>query len=211
MACDQTTSTRLEIQYQSFISSPVVFPPYCSVMALSLLNGPRNVLISNIKGVSSASLPIISRPLSSFRSTSLPLSSSRHTIPTTPYNTFSRSSSYSSSAIKSPSNLRRNLALGSLTIGTLLLGSYFYLQSGERTEDQLSNGHFIPLKVLRIESLTKDTMKFTLALPDELLPAVEEVSLVPIRSVYIMQPDINVQRAYTVSQFTPPDILISSH
>lgn len=168
-------------------------------MSLGLLNVTRLVVARKLVLASRSSLPVISRSFTSFRSTSLPLSSSRYTTPTTSWSTFSRSSSSSSSSIKPPSNLRRNLAFGSLTIGTLLLGSYFYLQSGERTEDQLSNGHFIPLKVLRIESLTSDTMKFTLALPDELIPAVEEVSSAPIRSVYIMQPDINVQRAYTVS------------
>lgn len=169
-------------------------------------------LMSRCLCLGSAALPglvprLTSSPrlISSFRSiSSLPPSSSRQwTITPLSYPTQSRYASTSTSPTPPTSNTRRN-GLIAISIGSLLLGStFFFLYGGDNRKSQLSNGHFIPLKVLKIKSLTSDTMQFTLALPDELLPKEEEVSLVPIRSVYIMQPDLQIQRAYTVSHNTP--------
>lgn len=142
---------------------------------------------------------------SSFISSSSSFSRSRFS--TSSSTSFSTSST--ASTPNKPSKAGKKSSI--LTIGTLLLGTSisYYIYSNfliENTNNQISNQHFIPLKVIKIETLTKDTKKFTLNLPDELIPKIEEVSNDPIRSVYIMQPDINVQRAYTVCFSLPLDL-----
>lgn len=90
----------------------------------------------------------------------------------------------------------RTAAIGVGAIGAALisLGAWFFLQD----EEKLSPDRFIPLKILSVTSLTKDTSLFKLALPKSLLAASSTPPVGPIASLYIMQPDLQIQRPYTV-------------
>lgn len=64
--------------------------------------------------------------------------------------------------------------------------------------ERLSPHHFTPLKVLSVEPLTPETSLYRLALPKALLDPAHPPSPTAIKSLFVMQPDLQIQRAYTV-------------
>lgn len=106
------------------------------------------------------------------------------------------------SNFKQNPKLRRMLlvqALASLSVG---LVGYRYLKTmaGPDEERPLSPFEFVPLKLTSVTRLTADTSLFTL---DVAKPRVkgpnQVVSPDTISSLYVMQPDLQIQRPYTVS------------
>lgn len=124
-----------------------------------------------------------------------------------PSSTFSRAfaSAATSSAPPQSSKTPKKFLYPSVFVGLLASITAYYLSSTRVPAPQLSVQHFTALKLLSKESLTADTTLYTLALPKELLPKEGDalVSSDPIRSVYVMQPELQIQRAYTVRPSFP--------
>lgn len=106
--------------------------------------------------------------------------------------------SYSTVASKAtpPAGNRSRLAIAAGGLSLLALSSLYFLNP---TEENLSPTRFIPLKVLAVEHMTKDTSLFKISLPKNLLPDPDQSISKPILSLYVMQPDLQIQRPYTVS------------
>ncbi|KAI5476382.1 phenylalanyl-tRNA synthetase alpha chain [Pseudohyphozyma bogoriensis] len=82
--------------------------------------------------------------------------------------------------------------IGFAGIGLSLAG-WWALKEDER----LTPFKFTPLKIKRIERLTPETSIFTLEVPPEMLPLPDGASDLAIKSLYAMQPDVQIQRPYT--------------
>jgi cytochrome-b5 reductase len=61
----------------------------------------------------------------------------------------------------------------------------------------MSAMHFVPLPIKRIEPLNANSALFTFDLPAKMKPFSAEVNANAIESVYVVQPDIQIQRPYT--------------
>jgi cytochrome-b5 reductase len=94
-----------------------------------------------------------------------------------------------------PSKTR--LFLGLSTVALLGLG--FALYSSSREDTRLSINKFVPLTLSSITALTPETSSFKFAVPSSSLPRDDEgiIPGLPIKSIYLMQPDLNIQRPYT--------------
>ncbi|KAM0756512.1 ferredoxin reductase-like protein [Meredithblackwellia eburnea MCA 4105] len=66
----------------------------------------------------------------------------------------------------------------------------------DNSSNNLSPERFVPLKIKSIHRLSDDTTLFKLALPKDKLPDMESPGA-PIKSLFIMQPDLQIQRPYT--------------
>lgn len=66
-------------------------------------------------------------------------------------------------------------------------------------EERLSEQRFVPLKITSVKRITADTSIYKLALPKSMLSASGPSG--PILSLYLMQPDLQIQRPYTVSLY----------
>lgn len=85
------------------------------------------------------------------------------------------------------------------------IGFYYYssLRTAEqlRLEGILTPLTFAPLTIKRIKRLTDETLQFTFAIPPSQLPPSDSTSLplpsMPIKSVYLLQPELAIQRPYT--------------
>ena len=96
----------------------------------------------------------------------------------------------------SSSNLRRNLLLSLLGIGSIG-GYYIYATNSNSAQSILGPTHFAPLKVISITPITATTSTIKLALPSHLLPESTDKFSNPIKSIYVLQPDLAIQRPYT--------------
>lgn len=108
----------------------------------------------------------------------------------------SRSYSSNQNDAAASSGARSRILGASLGLAAIL-GGIYWLGGPER--DRLSPYKFSPLKIISIATLTPETSLFKLALPKEMLDPKEIGSSNSIRSLYVMQPDLQIQRPYTVS------------
>lgn len=118
------------------------------------------------------------------------------------------------SATKHYPTKQRGLPLGLvLASGTCILG-YFgwrWQQSFSNSQQSLSYSYFTPLTIRAIKQITSDSSVISLELPHELLPdnfAYPEPPHTPLQALYIRQPELQIQRAYTplnLDCFQAPD------
>lgn len=106
---------------------------------------------------------------------------------------------YSSTA-KSAS--QRGFPLGGAAAGLALLASsagYYFLNSEEPLV--LAPDRWTPVKIESVERLTQDTNLFRIKVPRSVLPQVlsQDPDAKPILSLYVKEPTLQIQRAYTVS------------
>lgn len=160
--------------------------------------GSSSRILSRSKWNDRSTLPFPAVPLrpSSIRSllrlytTSTASSTSTTTIPIPPApRKRSRKPLYAAAALTS-----------TLLLSSILSAAYYYL-SLPSTPDQLSPNHFTGLQVTSITQLTPETSLFKFALPPSLLPPPATPggrgNGAPIQSIYLMQPDLQIQRPYT--------------
>lgn len=173
---------------QGFSLKAVIRQDYSTAESSRLILSPNRHLRSGISDLPTASLRNTRRdPLSRSLCTSSKASSPAPI----------------SSAPPTPSKPQKKLLYPVAFLALLASATTYYLFSTREAAPQLSVQHFTPLKLLSKEALTADTTLYKLALPKELLPkeGAELVSSDPIRSVYVMQPELQIQRAYTVRPF----------
>lgn len=100
-----------------------------------------------------------------------------------------------------PSNRGKKWLFGSVGASAIGLAAYVLSQQREQEAQTLSPFHFVPLKLAAVERLTADTSLFTLSVPLSVVRDVRQ-RYVPneetISSLYVMQPDVQIQRPYTV-------------
>lgn len=83
--------------------------------------------------------------------------------------------------------------------GCFWTGAYWWWNSVE-VDGGLSPERFVPLRINSVERLNAETSLFRLALPARKRDRGEgEGRRGPIESMYLMQPDLQIQRPYTVS------------
>lgn len=104
----------------------------------------------------------------------------------------------SSSARTSPSASKSRpspLRAGASIVLLALVGAGALLLRPE--PERLSHHKFTPAKIISVTKLTPETSLFKLALPRELLDP-KNPPYEAIQSLFVMQPDLQIQRAYTV-------------
>lgn len=79
--------------------------------------------------------------------------------------------------------------------GTGLAASVWLVNPFEKKPLPISPVYFVPLKLIRKEILNENSSLFVLALPENQKPLPNDQS--PIKSLHVMQPEIQIQRAYT--------------
>lgn len=108
---------------------------------------------------------------------------------------------YSSSG--QPLRSQRGIPLAlALASGTGILGylGWQWQQASEPAQRPLSYAYFTPLTIRAIKQITSDSSVVSLSLPSELLPNLSEYPdppSTPLQAVYIRQPELQIQRAYT--------------
>lgn len=108
---------------------------------------------------------------------------------------------YSSS--RQPSRSQRGIPLAlALASGTGILGylGWQWQQASEPAQQPLSYAYFTPLTIRAIKQITSDSSVVSLSLPSDLLPDLSEYPdppSTPLQAVYIRQPELQIQRAYT--------------
>ena len=98
-----------------------------------------------------------------------------------------------------PSNSSRKYILLSLVGLGSIGGYYIYSSNLNRAQSILGPNHFAPLTVLSVTALTPTTSSIILSLPAHLLPLTTDSNSPsnPIKSIYVLQPDLAIQRPYT--------------
>ena len=94
---------------------------------------------------------------------------------------------------------RGAFGLAALLLGGTGTGLYFWQHASPATHP-LSYSHFTPLSLRSVERVTPDSSIITLDLPVHLLPdpsAYPEPADTPLQAIYIRQPELQIQRAYT--------------
>jgi cytochrome-b5 reductase len=79
-------------------------------------------------------------------------------------------------------------------------GGWYWQQTKPSSSRPLSYGYFIPLAISAVERITPDTSILSLELPAHLKPdpaAYPEPADTPLQAVYVRQPELQIQRAYT--------------
>lgn len=88
-----------------------------------------------------------------------------------------------------------------------LAGIAWYLRgSGSPTQKPLSYAGFTALRVASVEEITSDSSIVSIVLPPNLLPDASlypEPCDTPLQAIYIRQPELQIQRAYTPLELTP--------
>lgn len=103
----------------------------------------------------------------------------------------------------SPSSSQSSLLLAALLATAGGAGLYFYqASSSSSSKPYLSYGSFTPLKIKDVKRITADSSIFTLALPHSALPHSQDYPPSeppdnPLQAIYIRQPELQLQRAYT--------------
>lgn len=109
---------------------------------------------------------------------------------------------YATTSKKSPSSQRGFPVAIALASGTGFLG-YFgwkWQQGSSHSRRPLSYSHFTPLTIRAIKQITSDSSVVSLELPESLLPdeaTYPEPPHTPLQAIYIRQPELQIQRAYT--------------
>ena len=108
---------------------------------------------------------------------------------------------YSSSSTPRTSQRGIPLALAALS-GTGILGylGWQWQQGSEPAQRPLSYSYFTPLTIRAIKQITPDSSVVSLSLPIELLPDLSQypdLPHTPLQAIYIRQPELQIQRAYT--------------
>lgn len=108
--------------------------------------------------------------------------------------------SYSTS--KTSTNQRGLPLVLALMSGTGILGylGWQWQQDPSTSRQPLSYSYFTPLTIRAIKPITSDSSIVSLSLPKELLPEVSiypEPPHTPLQAIYIRQPELQIQRAYT--------------
>lgn len=83
-----------------------------------------------------------------------------------------------------------------------ILGGAYWLSVPD--QDLLTPYKFTPLRITSVTTLTPETSLFKVALPKAMLDPTDTGSANAIRSIYVMQPDLQIQRPYTVSSISYP-------
>lgn len=104
---------------------------------------------------------------------------------------------------KSPSASQRGvpLLLG-LATGSAILGylGWQWTSPSEPAARPLSYAYFTPLTIRAIKQITSDSSVLSLSLPKDLLPELSsypDSPHTPLQAIYIRQPELQIQRAYT--------------
>lgn len=109
----------------------------------------------------------------------------------------------STSKIVQPASPRRQASLGLLAVGTLAFGAFGYywkIRLSSESNSRLSYATFTPLAIRSVEQVTSDSSIITLDLPVDRLPdssTYPEPPNTPLQAIYIRQPELQIQRAYT--------------
>ncbi|KAK4701549.1 cytochrome-b5 reductase, partial [Phenoliferia sp. Uapishka_3] len=99
-----------------------------------------------------------------------------------------------------PPGSSKRRRFGAVGAGILAIGTATWYWATQE-DPRLSEQKFVPLKITGVEKVNADTSIFKLALPKALLP--KEMYGGPILSLYVMQPDLQIQRPYTPLSFAP--------
>ena len=94
---------------------------------------------------------------------------------------------------------RGAFGLAALLLGGTGTGLYFW-QHASPAPPPLSYSHFTPLSLQSVERVSSDSSIITLDLPAHVLPdpaIYPEPADTPLQAVYIRQPELQIQRAYT--------------
>lgn len=82
----------------------------------------------------------------------------------------------------------------------LLFASTGWLSSSKHEQQPLSYAYFTPLTIRSLQKVTADTSMVELEVPARLLPRLQEYPEPPdspLQAIYIRQPELQIQRAYT--------------
>lgn len=119
---------------------------------------------------------------------------------------FRRHQSTSTAAAVQSSRSRSRLLPFAAVTAIVAAGAAWYLLP---PSPKLSPDRFTPLKIISVTPLTPETALFKLALPKSLLDA-EYGGARAIQSLYVMQPDLQIQRAYTVRKYLNVCLLVKA-
>ena len=147
-------------------------------------------------------LRLANRSLPQIRTASLALR------PRYDFKLFSRSAATANPALRSPIQAKRRTPfILLLSASSLLLGmTIYYTFTPTAIDQKLSPDHFIPLTLSKVERINDETSIFTLDLPTSALPdGKERANWAPVSSLYIVQPELQIQRPYTPLSFRPFD------
>jgi hypothetical protein len=115
------------------------------------------------------------------------------TLPTRPY----------SNAPTPPRQQRSLVPLSAAALVAVILGSSTYYLSNSSSDSRiLAPDRWTPLTISSVEQLTPDTSLFRFDdVPESILPPGirDDESVRPILSLYVKEPSLQIQRAYTVS------------
>lgn len=114
----------------------------------------------------------------------------------------SRSYSQSASSAPSPNPRQRSLPLAGAAALALVSSSYYFLSSDD--SPVLAPDRWTPVKIESVERLTSDTSLFRINVPKTILPQavledLKDGNARPILSLFVKEPTLQIQRAYTVS------------
>jgi hypothetical protein len=107
---------------------------------------------------------------------------------------------FKSTSAKRTHNLRFSplIAAGGLT-GILAIVGWIWTRNDDASRP-LSYAYFVPLTIKAIKPVTSDSSIISFELPKSLLPetsAYPEPPHTPLQAVYVRQPELQIQRAYT--------------
>lgn len=96
---------------------------------------------------------------------------------------------------------RTRILLGGAVIVAFTAGGALWWKHEE--DKRISPYRFTPLKLVSKTEITPETSVFRLGISPAMLPLLDGLSRSAILSLYVMQPDLQIQRPYTVSCSQP--------